>query len=992
MQPHLQLSALRRARVAALFFSAVASAAALSFTARAADAPDYLTDPVLTQTEFAVATAQPPLSSLITSIEQQTPLRFTYSKEQILTPLTTVVDLPAGKTTVATALRQSAAASGVDFRRLGRQIAILPPRVDSTSPPKTKTASDALVLDTFTVQSGEWGALEKAVEARRNSDRLIDSVQSTDIGILPDFNIAEALQRLPGISVDLDQAEARYITVRGFNANYNTMTINGSMIAATERNTRRVEMDALPASLASSVEITKSQTPDLEAHSVGGAIDIRGPQALRSRPLTFKFSGKIGFYTNDDGYNRSSPSGTADFLFTRRLSPTMGLALSGNYYRRDSYTPQSEFGSSRLWYDDAGNPIATPYGGNGHAVPTERRWYWYHNDRTRQGGAAKWEWRPSRDTELWTLSYYNTAIDDESRQTDLLTNWTAARVASQTPDSGLLSAAAMRQQVFLGKFHFRRSIWGNQAGLNHWLNPDHRLSLRASHSGSTFRNPENWSEWRQTGAQLAVAYQQVGDLFYFRDVNPAARANLAAYTPFRRQFDSRDLKERVVEFQADFEAKTLPRLPALGYQLGAKFRRTERTFNEEQDSYLPTAANTYTLAAANVLRPDLALQPPGALPGQSIFVVDPHAARDNFAAHLAANPAQWTFTPMVDNDNAVDYSTAEDVKAAYAMATFTRQKLKIIGGLRLEDTSFDSRGRLRTNGIWGPNATRGGYDNLLPSAVATYRVSPQIRLLANFSETIGRPSFNQFAPVGESIADTASGLTLVRSNPDLKPRRSQNYNLTLEYYFANRTGLAAVSAFQTRVRDEIFTAARQTTVVYQGETREATITEPTNNPRPTTFTGVELLLLRDLDFLPAPFDGFKLNANLTLINTDFRILMANGSLFRTRTAISQPRLASNLAILYRRGPFSGRLAWNYTGLKLTERVNTVDSYRNRYDAEVLRLTANLTYELNRHWHLTASGWNLTGPGRREVLGREQELPIVTADFGRAYFLGVNYVY
>ena len=91
-------------------------------------------------------------------------------------------------------------------------------------------------------------------------------------------------------------------------------------------------------------------------------------------------------------------------------------------------------------------------------------------------------------------------------------------------------------------------------------------------------------------------------------------------------------------------------------------------------------------------------------------------------------------------------------------------------------------------------------------------------------------------------------------------------------------------------------------------------------------------------------------------------------------------------------PFSGRVAWNYTGLKLTERVNTAESYRNRYDAEVLRVTANLTYELNRHWHLTASGWNLTGAGRKEVLGREQELPIVTADFGRAYFLGVNYIY
>ena len=62
------------------------------------------------------------------------------------------------------------------------------------------------------------------------------------------------------------------------------------------------------------------------------------------------------------------------------------------------------------------------------------------------------------------------------------------------------------------------------------------------------------------------------------------------------------------------------------------------------------------------------------------------------------------------------------------------------------------------------------------------------------------------------------------------------------------------------------------------------------------------------------------------------------------------------------------------------------------DVAVPRLTANFTYEINRHWQLTASGWNLTGAGRKEVLGRAQELPIVTADFGRAYFAGFNYVY
>ena len=232
--------------------------------------------------------------------------------------------------------------------------------------------AETVKLDQFVV-TGEWGALQSSIETRRQSLRLTDSVTANDLGVLPDFNIGENLQRIPGISVDLDQAEARYVTVRGFSPNYTSTTINGSMIAATERNTRRVEMDAMPASLASSIDVTKTQTPDLEGHSVGGSIDIKGPRAIRGRPFTAKVNSKIGTYTNDEGYRGSGPSGTADVLLTRTLMQgKMGLAVSGNYYLRDSYTPQQESGSSRYWFDNAGTRVATPYGGNGYAVPVEQ--------------------------------------------------------------------------------------------------------------------------------------------------------------------------------------------------------------------------------------------------------------------------------------------------------------------------------------------------------------------------------------------------------------------------------------------------------------------------------------------------------------------------------------------------------------------------------------------------------------------------------------------
>jgi TonB-dependent receptor len=880
--------------------------------------------------------------------------------------------------------------------RLAALLIALPLALDAadSATPKAKgeekPEADVVTLSAVVITAGEWGALQNVMESRRESVRLTDSVTSNDLGILPDFNIGENLQRLPGVAVDLDQAEARYVTVRGFSPNYSSVTINGSMIAATERNTRRVEMDALPASLASSIQVTKTQTPDMEGHSVGGAIDIQGPVAIRSRPFTARVNSKIGVYTNDEGFSGSGPSGSGDMLVTRNfLDNRMGIAVSANYYLRDSYTPQSEFGSSRLWFDSAGVRVSTPYGGNGYAAPVERRWYWYHNNRERKGGSVKWEYNPTRDLHLWALGFYNTATDDEARQTDLLTWNTSTRVSNQTPTAGTLTNNSMLQQQFLGKFDFERTIGGVQTGADLKLG-DRTLSGRLNYSGSFFNNPENWIEWRQSGSQLSVRYELDGDVYRFTDVNPAARTNLAAYNPFRRQFDRRNLREDVYEAAVDFTSPLGSTDGPFSYKVGGKFRRTERKFDENQDRYTPASGNSFTLATANVVRSDLFLQPPGALPGQSILVIDPARSRESFAAHLATNPGQWNYDPMIQQDNAVDYSVEEDVAAGYVQGEYRRDRLSVIGGVRYEDTTHDATGRVLRSGVWSSRSTGGGYDNWMPSLVANVRLPKRLRLVLAASQTMGRPAFNQFAPVGETINETTSSLTVRRSNPDLKPRQSTNWNVTLDHYFADRKGFLSAGAFMADVKDEIFTATSQIEIELDGLTRLATVTRPENVDRPFRVRGLEFLLVRHLDFLPGPLDGLKLNANLTLIDSDFAIRMTNGSYFQTVAPFGAPKRAWNLALLYDKGRFSAKVAWNHTGMKLTERINTDDSYRNRYDGAVTRVTANVSYRLNKRWAVNASAWNLTGVGRTEVLGREQEMPIVVSDFGSAYFLGLTY--
>ena len=839
----------------------------------------------------------------------------------------------------------------------------------------------------------------KAVAERRETLQVTDTVTSDEVGRLPDFNIGEALLRLPGVAVQNDQGEARFVTVRALNANYNYTLVDGVSIAVPDRNGRRVFMDVMPASLADQINVYKTFTPNLEGGAIGGVIDIRTGSAFDRPRHSFNLSAEIGRYENDEGFEGSGPSGTADFTYSTTYGDAdqWGLVLFGNYYKRDSYAPQAEYGSTRRFYTDAGVPAGQPgantgvYPGNGFAVPGERRWYVYHNDRTRYGGGAKLEFRPGADDYFFLRGFWNTATDDEARQTDLLTHGGGGVIADQTATSGdLRGGSGLSIQENLGQFDFERTVWALTGGGDHGaLGGD--LSWRLNYSGSHFENPENWAEWRQNGAGAAFTYQQVGDHYVFTPVNPAAFNNYSAYAPYRRQFDDRELNEDIYEAKIDFGRE----LPALGagwsYEVGAGVRRIDRDFDENRDRYLPNAGNTYDLAAADVLRQDLCLQPPGAGAGQCILVIDPARASANFAAHLAANPGQWRLDTMDANDNNLDYSLQETVWSGYGLMAYAGERWDLVLGARYEDTQTEGRGRRQVNGVWTDTENSGGYDDLLPSVNLSYDLVEDVKLRAAYSKSLGRVPFDAIAPVGESLREDGTNVTLSRSNPDLLPRRSDNFDLALDWYFGGGRGLLSASLFYKKVENEFFTAASVTTVDLDGRQVEATVTQPMNADEAVDIYGLEINLIRELDaVLPEALRGFTISANLTLLDTNFKQPMDDGSVVELKTMIGQPETAYNLALSYDRGPVSARLAYNYMGERMSERVNTSSAYRNRYDGEEEALDFKVRYAVTDQWsaHFTAS--NLTGEGRTEWIGWDQELPMVAADYGAAYYVGFTF--
>jgi hypothetical protein len=138
-----------------------------------------------------------------------------------------------------------------------------------------------------------------ALERKRSLPVIADVVSADSIGKLPDYNTAEALQRLPGISVETDQGEPRYVIVRGIDPNLNQVTIDGNIVGAPEAEGRRVALDTIPSDLVAAIEVIKAVTPDYDANAVGGSINIVTPTAFdRSAPFT---TGAAGLMESRNG-------------------------------------------------------------------------------------------------------------------------------------------------------------------------------------------------------------------------------------------------------------------------------------------------------------------------------------------------------------------------------------------------------------------------------------------------------------------------------------------------------------------------------------------------------------------------------------------------------------------------------------------------------------------------------------------------------------------
>ncbi len=824
------------------------------------------------------------------------------------------------------------------------------------------------------VVTGQREAQRAAIAVKKSEFVVADVVSADDIGKLPDHNTASALRRIPGVSVMEDQGEPRFPVLRGLRSTYNRTTVDGALLASVDESGRTVPLDIVPSVMAGRLEVIKTVTPEYDGNAIGGVINITTRSAFDAGRPFFNGMASLGEYERSGGVRNDKQSYRLAFAAGRTFGADdeWGVVIGASQEQLDYDIPQVESQDPSVReYTAAGAPVNSgAANGNGIQVPTYSRLFWYNNTKQRSGVNGKIEYRPSADFH-WEATGLLLRMEDDEERIEYRVE-PIGNVTNQTPTSG--SFARGRGVIQLNQPITKRDIALARTGFDWRFAPQWKADGDLIFSKAKLEVPNISVEFRTVDAQAAnygFNYDTANPLFpVFTPVNDANLRNPANYVLQQQRDALLQSDEKVLQARANVGFDDEGGERNLKAKFGGVLRSTKRDLSNSQINYTAGAGFPYTLA-----------QVAGPGPSELIagrYLLSPRIDADKAMEFFNANRSRFTTTTAAPTG---DYSLTEDVYAAYGQGSYRMGDLTVLAGLRYERTEVSSDAKRNTGGVLTPVSNSGGYDSWMPSVHLEWKARENLIVRAAWTNTIGRPDFSSLAAT-ESVNFDGSQPTLSRGNPSLKARESEGFDLSVEFY--PRDGLVSLALFSKDIKNEIFTLTAVENLDVGRGVEAVTVSTP-RNAQSATIKGLEFAVQQAFTFLPAPFDGFGFNGNVTLLDTKFTFLTKAGP--RVTGLYQQPDITTNESIYYQRGPFEARVSHNYIGGFL-ETINDTIPNADQYWKGRHLFDASVSWRFRDHFTVFAEAQNLSNTGRQEVTGPGRRNLQEWANYGRTYWLGV----
>jgi len=827
-----------------------------------------------------------------------------------------------------------------------------------------------------------------AINQQLASNTIANIVSAARIQELPDQNAAESVGRLPGISVVRDAGEGQKVVIRGLAPKYNSITVDGDRLPATDFDDRSVDLNMISPDILEGIEVYKALTPDRDADAIGGAVNF----TLKEAPAEFQSSFKV-----ENGYNNQQASleqyrGSLS-VSNRFLGDKLGMLFTGSVQRVDRSS--DVFSASYFVARDANEGEAFAPISIGQLTLVDRL-----ETRERFGSSMMLDYRLPRGSIRSSNFFGYLSRDEIQRQKDY-------------------SVGNFRTRYNLRDRDISVSILSNALAGSHnisLVNVDWRLSRSIAVREHPYDHLVRFHELAAFDSDALD--EQAGPLA----IPLAAKDQLNETFLYQNDFNTLRGRERDLKAQLDLSLPLFSGGISDGVlKLGGKYRGKERLQDESTMSKRwdnPAAVQQLANGNGSTLgQLDLTSQgyigienyaDPDPDVGTFLdgdYVIDAVLNRRLLSQMYETHQSDYDRVPTADLE---DFKSNEDIYAGYAMAEVNLGgKLTLLPGVRYEFTStaYDAKvGRLSGNlneGQVRDTTSQAEYGLWFPMVQIRYRFTDWLDLRLSRTESLARPEFSFISP-RESV-DVGSRFA-GRGNPDLLPTKSTNYDAHLSIY-ESRFGLFTIGGFYKELEDLVYIREK---IVLEPESENLpsytlgyTLLEPINNVFDTEVKGYEIEWQTNFSFLPRPFNGIVINANYTRIFSDTQFpsfvverettppfAFVGVDTFRVSTIPNQPKHIANLSIGYDLDGFSGRVSMLFQGKSLSSIGARIEE--DGFTESYTRWDVSLKQEITRGFELFLNVNNFTNqPDKSSIL---RGFPTSQEFYGWTMNWGVRYRY
>ncbi len=720
-------------------------------------------------------------------------------------------------------------------------------------------AADSEVADI--VVTGIRGSLQSATNAKKDAVAFGDSIFAEDIGKLPATNLAETLNRMPGVRLNRDtNGEGTQVAIRGLGPSFTRVLLNGSQIqVASDGGTnggsanREVDLDFFPSELFTRLDLAKSPSPSTLEGGIAGTVNLRNARPF-DKPGTHVTVVAQGQYT--DANDKVSPRGA---IVASHTTDTFGILVGVAGVK----TKTRVRGFETVGWTDGNlgsvNGVADAGGNNfswasvvprnaGHGLvagqpvdvvatsgltrselstallPRLGRDSLTEGDRSRISALASLEWRPSDELHfaldgIWAKSKrdytkvnMNWQVRNSGPGTSAQSTGGMIPIDLAVDDNGVVTSGTFaNSSYFLEASLFKQTtkFWNVNPSM-HWEPTDLlKVDLSGNWSKSSFfREQPTWAFQTTPNSGVDTYYENNGGDY------PSITSNLDLNDPNNGSWQWYRQNVQLVRRKTETKGAHLDVTYGdqfFNVKVGAAFDQATRSIRAYDNStaYQLSVCGTGCTGATGSIPTSAIAQYLRSSSTAGFIVPDFDAIKSatNYASYRDGAPeTRGAVTGGATGD------MDEKVMGAYfelnGVTTIAGRDLHINTGMRYAHTDQTVIGPSQIGTTIVDITAKSKYENFLPSINLTYDVMDNVKIRASASRTMTRPDASQILP-GITFSDP-SALMASAGNPDLKPYTSDNYDIGGEIYTGG-IGYIGVSAFMKNIQGFTVTTSNEVT-------------------------------------------------------------------------------------------------------------------------------------------------------------------------------------